>query len=214
MTEEIVEDSAINLTQLIGALFAEAVAKEEDLQFFAGDGTTWTGILNNGEVNVVYQATAGITNLRADDLLSMIDATPSGALSGAKFYMNRTVLSVIRKLKTTTTLDYIFQNPGQGLPATIWNYPYELSDAFPTAASVAEGSPYILFGNLKQSCIFGDKQQLRVKLLEEATITDTDGQTSINLAEQDMVALRVVERVGYVIGLPTALTVLDTAEES
>ena len=214
MTEEILEDSAINLTQLIGALFAEAVAKEEDLQFFAGDGTVWTGILNNGSVNTVYQTVGGIANLSADDLLKMIDETPTGALAGAKFYMNRTVLSAVRKLKTATTLDYIFQNPGQGLPATIWNYPYELSDAFPKAADVVDGSPYILFGNLKATCIFGDKQQLRVKLLEEATITDTDGQTTVNLAEQDMVALRVVERVGYVIGLPTGLTVLDSTQES
>jgi HK97 family phage major capsid protein len=53
MTEEILEDSAINLTTLLGALFAEAVAKEEDLQFFAGVGTPWTGVLNNGNVNIV-----------------------------------------------------------------------------------------------------------------------------------------------------------------
>ena len=108
--------------------------------------------------------------------------------------------------------NYIFQNPGQGQPGTIWNYPYELSDAFPTASSVEEGDNYIAFGNLKQGCIFGDKQQLRVKLLEEATITDTDGETAINLAEQDMLALRIVERVGYVVALPKAITVLNSGE--
>jgi HK97 family phage major capsid protein len=212
-TEEILEDSAINLTGLIAELFAEATAKEEDLQFFAGDGTVWTGILNNGNVNIVYQNVAGVNNLTADDLLKMIDGTPTGALAGAKFYLNRTVLSVVRRLKDLNG-QYIYQNPGNGLPATIWNYPYELSDAFPLAADVEVGSPYILFGNLKQCCVFGDKQQLRVKLLEEATIHDTDWTdqsdgTGINLAEQDMVALRVVERVGYVIGLPAGLTVLD-----
>jgi HK97 family phage major capsid protein len=211
MSEEILEDSLINLTQLIGDLFAEAVAKEEDLQFFAGTGTPWTGILNNGDVNVVYQITGGVANVTADDLLAMIDATPSGALAGSKFYMNRTVFSVIRKLKDLNG-DYIFQNPGNGVPGTIWNYPYELSDAFPGQADVEEGDNYILFGNLRMSCVFGDKQQLRVKLLDQATITDTDGQTIINLAEQDMVALRIVERVGYVLALPTALTVLNAAE--
>jgi HK97 family phage major capsid protein len=206
-TEEILEDSAINLTALIAELFAEAVAKEEDIQFFAGVGTPWTGVLNNGQVNVVYQAVAGAANLIADDLLAMIDATPSGALANAKFYMNRTVLSVIRKLKDLDG-NYIYQNPGAGLPSTIWNYPVVTSDAFPTAGSVTT-TPYVLFGNLQLGCIFGDKQQLRTQLLDQATITDTDGQTSINLAEQDMVALRIVERVGYVVALPSALTVLD-----
>jgi HK97 family phage major capsid protein len=106
---------------------------------------------------------------------------------------------------------YIYQNPGQGLPATIWNYPYETSDAFPTLASVTTGDQYILFGNLKQGAVFGDKQQPRVKLLDQATITDTDGSTVINLAEQDMVALRIVERVGYVVALAAALTVLEAS---
>jgi HK97 family phage major capsid protein len=206
-TEEILEDSAINLTTLVAELFVEAVAKEEDIQFFTGTGLPWTGVLNNGQVNIAYQAVAGVANLTADDLLGMIDATPSGALAGAKFYMNRTVLSVIRKLKGVDG-QYIYQNPGQGQPATIWDYPVVTSDAFPTASAVS-GTPYILFGNLQLGCIFGDKQQMRTKLLDQATLTDSDGQTEINLAEQDMLALRIVERVGYVVALPAALTVLD-----
>ncbi len=213
-TEEILEDSAINLTQLVAELFAEATAKEEDIQFFNGTGSPWTGILHNGSVNIVLQASGDVDQLTADDLLDMIDKTPSGSLNGSKFYMHRTVFSVVRKLKDSTG-QYIVQNPTAGQPGTIWNYPYELSDAFPTKASVTLNTPYILFGNLKQAAIFGDKQQLRVKLLEEATITDTDDSTVINLAEQDMVALRIVERVGYVLALPDALTVLKAqAHES
>jgi HK97 family phage major capsid protein len=208
LTEEILEDSAINLTQLLGALFAEAVSKEEDLQFFAGTGAPWTGILNNGLVNKVVQASGAASQLTADDLLDMIDATPTGALAGAKFYFHRTILSVLRKLKGSDG-QYIYQAPANGLPGTIWNYPYETSDAFPALSTVTDGDQYILFGNLKQGAIFGDKQQLRVKLLDQATITDSDGSTVINLAEQDMVALRIVERVGYVVALPAALTVLE-----
>jgi len=208
MTEEILEDSAINLTQLIGALFAEAVSKEEDLQFFAGTGAPWTGILNNGLVNKVVQASGAASQLTADDLLDMIDATPTGALTGAKFYFHRSILSVLRKLKGTDG-QYIYQAPANGLPGTIWNYPYETSDAFPALSTITDGDQYILFGNLKMGAVFGDKQQLRVKLLDQATITDSDGSTVINLAEQDMIALRIVERVGYVVALPKALTVLE-----
>lgn len=208
MTEEILEDSAIDIVALLGQLFAEAVSKEEDIQFFAGTGSPWTGILNNANVNKVVQSSGDATQLTADDLLDMIDATPTGALNGSKFYMHRSVLSVIRKLKTNTG-EYIYQNPGQGLPATIWNYPVETSDAFPELSSIQTGDQYVLFGNLKQGAIFGDKQQLRVKMLDQATVTDEDGSTVINLAEQDMVALRIVERVGYVVALPKALTVLE-----
>lgn len=215
LTEEIVEDSAINLTALLGDLFAEAVSKEEDIQFFAGTGTPWTGILNNGSVNVVNQQSGDVNQLTADDLLDMIDGTPTGALAGAKFYMNRKTLSIIRKLKASTTGEYIFQRPADGLHGTIWDYPYELSDAFPEPTDVGTGDPYIMFGNLQQAAVFGDKQQLRVKLLDQATITDTDDETVLNLAEQDMIALRIVERVGYVLALPKAVTVLKaSAHES
>lgn len=214
MTEEILEDSAINLTQLVSELIGEAIAMEEDLAFFAGTGSPWTGILNNSDVNQVPQASiGGASGLTADDLLDMQDATPTGAQNGAKYYLHRTVLSVIRKLKDDNGR-YIYQEPAGNLPATIWNKPVEVSDAFPALADIEEGDAYVLYGNLKQGAVFGDKQQIRTKLLSEATITDTDDSTPINLAEQDMVALRFVERVGYVIGLPKALTVLQASAES
>lgn len=210
MTEEILEDSAINLTALVAELFAEATAKEEDIQFFAGTGSPWTGILNNGSINKVVQASGSVDQITADDLLDLIDATPTDALNGSKFYMHRTVFSKLRKLKGEDG-HYIVQSPVAGQPGSIWNYPYELSDAFPAAADVETGDQYVLFGNLRQAAIFGDKQQLRVKMLDQATITDTDDETVINLAEQDMVAIRVVERVGYVLALPKAVTALEAA---
>lgn len=212
-TEEIIEDSAINLTTLLATLFAEAVAKEEDLQFFAGTGSPWTGIINNTYVNKVYLGSnKGFDDITADVLLDMIDETPAGALAGAKFYLHRHALSVIRKLKDVTSGQYIFQNPGGGLPGTIWNYPYELVEALPDKTTSGDGKSVIMFGNLKVGAIFGDKQQIRTKLLTEASIVI--GETTINLAEQDMMALRVVERVGYVAAVPTALTVLKTGAAS
>lgn len=211
LTEEIVEDSAVNLTALLGDLFAEATSKEEDIQFFTGTGSPWTGILNNGSVNIVNQASGDVNQLTADDLLDMIDKQPSGALAGSKFYMHRKTLTIIRKLKDVTSGQYIFQRPQDGQPGTIWDYPYELSDAFPEPTDVSTGEAYILFGNLQQAAVFGDKQQLRVKLLDQATITDTDDETVLNLAEQDMIALRIVQRVGYVLALPKAVTVLKAA---
>ena len=214
-TEEILEDSAVNLTQLVAELFAEAISKEEDEQFFNGTGSPWTGILNNASVNKVeLGAGQGFADITADDLLDLIDATPTGALAGAKFYLNRQALSVIRKLKSSTAGEYIFQRPGNGLPGTIWDYPYELSDAFPDNTTTGVNKPLIAFGNLKLAAILGDKQQIRVKLLDQATVTDGDGETTLNLAEQDMVALRLEERVGYVLALPTAVSVLLTGDAS
>lgn len=209
MTEEILEDTALDLTGLIAELFAEAIAKEEDIQFLAGSGSPWTGVLNASGVNsVTVTGTGGIADMTADDLLAMIDATPAGALNGAKFYIHRTVVSKIRKLKDTTN-NYIYGSPANGAPATVWGYPIVECEALPTATTLATNATKgIIFGNLRMAAILGDKQNIRVKLLDQATITDTDGTTAVNLAEQDMLAIRTVERVGYVLALPAAVTVL------
>ncbi len=213
MTEEILEDTAIPLTSLIAELVAEAVTKEEDIEFFAGTGSPWTGIINNTSVNIVDQESGGSADLTADDLLDMIDATPTAALNGAKFYMNRRTFSKVRKLKDLNGA-YIYSRPQDNTPAQIWDYPYELTDALPVPGDVEDGDSYIIFGNLQKGCILGDKQQLRVKALDQATITDTDGTTQINLAEQDMVALRFVERVGYLVALPEVITKLRARSPS
>lgn len=216
MTDEILEDSAINLTQLLGQLFAEAVAKEEDLQFFAGTGTPWTGLLNNGSLLTVTM-TGVATDITADDLLDLQYKVPTSIRSTGKYYLSGSVIVAVQKLKGTDG-HYIWQGPRDGKPGTIWNKPYEESDAFPEIGDVEDGEAFVIFGDLKKTCIFGDKQQLRVKLLEEATITDTDDESGengdINLGEQDMVALRIVERVGYVCGLPGGLAKLIAGQES
>ena len=220
MTEEIIEDSAINLTELVAKLFAEAVSKEEDLQFFNGTGSPWTGILNNGSVNSVSLGTGEtVADITIEKLIDMQDETPTGALSGAKYYMNRQIYNYLRKLRA----DAITASDSKGvfiLPPTkadiegILGFPIEFVEAMPGKTLAVADDAFVILGNLKISAIFGDKQQIRAKLLDQATITDGDGETSINLAVQDMIALRLEERVGYVFALPTAITVLKTGSAS
>jgi HK97 family phage major capsid protein len=85
-----------------------------------------------------------------------------------------------------------------------------LSEAFPSATETGNDQPFILFGNLKKAAIFGDKQQLRVKLLDQATVANAANNGYLNLAQRDMIAVRIVERVGYVLALPSAVSVLTT----
>lgn len=215
MTEEILEDSTIDLNALVAQLFAEAVAKEEDIQFFTGTGSPWTGILNNGSVNVTNTLTTNPADITPDDLLRMIDAMPSGALPGSKFYMHRSVFSRVRGFRANFgggagTGAYLVSPPLGSEPASIWGYPIVLAESFPTSTGSANNKALVLFGNLNTAAIFGDKQSLRVKLLDQATVANSSNNGFLNLAQQDMVAIRIVERVGYVLALPKALVILKT----
>lgn len=218
MTEELLEDSAINLPGLIADLVAEAIAKEEDEQFFNGTGSPWTGICNNANVTTVtMDAGKGFADISAEDLLNMQDAAPAGALKGAKYYLHRTILSYIRKLRADAVEagdgkgPFIFQPPANGAPGTIWGYPYELVEGMPSKNDNAANKGFVIFGNLKRYAIFGDKGSMKVKILTEATITDTDGETTINLGQEDKIAYRFVVREGYVLPIPSAIVVLKTS---
>ena len=218
MTEELLEDTIINLPGLIAELVAEATAQEEDEQFFDGTGAPWTGICNNGAVtHQVMGAGLGFADITAEDLLDMQDAGLVGAHKGAKYYLQRTIFSYVRKLRedAVTAGDgagaFIYQRPQGEIPATIWNYPFELVEAMPDLNDNAANKGFVIFGNLKRYVIWGDKGGMKVKILTEATITDADGQTTIKLGMQDMIAYRFVQRIGYVLPVPTAIVVLKTS---
>ena len=64
------------------------------------------------------------------------DLIPASAQSNAKYYLHRTILSIIRKLKDSNGA-YLFQAPTGTLPGTIWNKPYVLSEVMPTVSATA-----------------------------------------------------------------------------
>lgn len=221
MTEEVVEDVGIDLTGLVAQLIREAIDKEVDLQFFQGDGTVFTGIFNGGNGDVTIPTNKlgdneDVDDLRPEDILKLADDTDP-AVNGV-YALHRTVLSKIRTLRQNDdgTGDYLYNPLGGGDFGTINGRRVELIEAAPTKAS-AEGTatpnlPIMMYGDFKRGVAYGEKSDVRLKMLDQATITDVDGETVINLAEQDMIAMRAVQRVGYKVTLPTAMRRLVTGD--
>lgn len=215
MTEEVLEDSGVDLTGLVAQLIREAIDKEVDLQFFMGDGTVWTGIFKDTSITA-DEMDAGDTgaDLTAEQIIALADNTPLGV--NGRYLMHRTVLSKVRTLKDGEG-HYIY-NPlsGEGPFGTINGYPVVLVEAGPTYASTNVGTnkPVMMFGDFSRGVAYGEKADIRLKMLDQATITDTDGETTINLAEQDMVALRAVQRVGMKVTLASAMRRLITGDAS
>jgi HK97 family phage major capsid protein len=216
LTRELLEDEEIDLFSFIGARVAQGFAKAEDLAFFNGDGTgtygSFTGLLRNTNTGVVTMASGKTTfgDITADNLLDMQDATPTEALDNAKYYMHRSILSYVRKLKDTTG-NYIYQNPGQGLPATLWGKPVVLVEAFPASTATAVSTSFVLFGDLKKAAILGYKGAISADRFQGGVVRNVADNADINLITSDREAIRWVERVGYLAILPTAVTRLKTA---
>ena len=198
----LLQGSSPALPGIILDVAGRAIAKEEDRVGFVGNtggGDTFDGLLYAANVNDVVMATGKTTfsQVTADNLLDMIDAVETGALAGAKFYLNRTILSVIKKLKDANG-QYIWQAPNAGEPGSIWNYPYELIEMMPTVSQTAVSKPFILFGNLLYSFL-GDREQLQADVSDHFAF------------DKIQTFFRFFERIAVKVALPKGFSRLKTA---
>ena len=67
---------------------------------------------------------------------------------------------------------------------------------WPTAAGVGVDGVQVLAGDWSQFVV-GVRQDIRMKILTEAVITDNTGAIIFNLAQQDMTAVRLTFRAGW-----------------
>lgn len=222
-TEELLEDSAINLLDYAARRIGEAIAEEEDSEFFAGVGVDWTGIINHAGITPVQMAVGEtLKDITPSHLLNMIFAVAKKYRAGAKFYISSDVMLYLLKFRVDAGGapgdqggSYLVGNPLQGQPASLWGYPVVITDVLPGEADADTADvPFCFFGNLQKTAVYGDKGgNLRIRLLDQASLTNEDGDT-INLAQYDAQAIRVIRRCGYVLTLPEGVAVLSTGEVS
>ncbi len=215
LTRELLEDEEIDLFAFLASRIAEKFAQAEDKAFFVGAGGAgnggFTGILNDAGVSIVSLPATKVnfSDLTADDLLDLQDAIPASAQSNAKYFLHRTILTIIRKLKASDG-HYIFSSPTGTLPGTIWNRPYVLTEVMPTASATAISTKFLLYGDIRQACILGTKGVMEAKQFDAGTVKNVAGNADINLITTDREAIRWVERVGYLAIMPSIIAVLET----
>jgi len=153
VSNELLADSKFDVVSMLTSQFAEAIALEIDNQVW--NGNTFSGALSGATTNTVTCAATGtspsrhiqITNAELSEAISKLTANK---LAGAKFYIHQNSMHYIRVLADDNGSP-IFAHPGNGVPGTIYEYPYVMSSSLPSAPAAA--SPFILFGNLKNYLI-------------------------------------------------------------
>ena len=189
LTDELIEDAAFNLTDIIVKKFAVKMNEAVERAILVGTGVGQpTGIFIAG--TIAERACAG--NLDFDDLNDLIYDLPAKYRRGAEFIIHNNNIREMRKIKDDDGR-YIWQDavaPGQ--PSTVYGYPvYETYDI---------GEDEIGFGDWKETYWLTDRHQLRVKITNDTETTFTEDKTGI----------RVVERVGGTVVLPNAARILNT----
>jgi len=222
ITSELLSDEEVDLFRFIAGRVAEGFAEAEDEAFFNGDGTStygsFTGILEAGDVNTVTLASGStdFTDLTPEKLLDMQDSTPQGAQNNAKYYMHRSILNIMRKLRADAVSaadsagTFLYQAPGEGQPLLLWNKPVVLVEVMPTSSEGATDTAFVIYGDLRRGCILGSKGAVAVKRFDAGTVRNSADSADLNLITTDREAVRWTERVGYIRIIPTAMTVLKT----
>lgn len=164
VSDELLNDSAFDLTNYISTEFARRLGDSEEEAFLTGNGTGRpTGILNdsNGAKDGVTAAAADAITF--DELIDLFYSLKEPYRKNAVFLMNDSTVKTVRKLKDQNG-QYIWQPSVQlGTPDMILNRPVFTSQYMPTLSA---GNKIALFGDFSYYWI-ADRQGRTFKRLNE-----------------------------------------------
>jgi len=203
VTEELLEDYPGNLGDFFKNQFVEAWAQEFDKQVLNSNASPFTSILYNTSCNILNMGTGktAFSDVGFSDLIDMENAISAAVgevgLRGAVFIMHRKVFNYLRQKKDDDG-QYLYQKPAEGVPATIWGYPYIISDQMPYTD--AADSPFLILGNPKY-WLHGNRIGLQFQTFDN----------TIRKIDYDQIFYRFRLRQAFVGQHPEAFAVLETA---
>lgn len=214
MSNELLEDSEIDLRSFLVDRIGLAFASEEDRVFLAGnsdDGDTpIDGLLYDDSIQV-YKMDSGNTaagDVNPTALAEMQEEVPRSVRQNGTYLMSLSVFNVIRTLEDSDNNPIYKDVAGEG-PDTIHGDPVVISDQMPTTSDVSSFDDFILYGDFERGTVLGHKGGVRIDSAISGVVTDTDS-TDQNLFETDQTAIRFIERVGYAYVLSDTLVKLRT----
>ena len=142
----------------------------------------------------LYEAILGETAAGTDGLFMMVEADGFGVTGSVA---DMSMKGKLRNVRDSNGLP-IFKTSMQSPSA------YELDGApifFPTDGSMVAASSLMFSGQWDQ-LVYSMRQDMTYKILDQAVIQDGAGNIIYNLAQQDMVALRAVMRIGFALPNP------------
>lgn len=197
---------------------AIAVCLDEAIFFGINKPSSWPTDIGSRAVtvgNVVVQG-AGVD--LADDLNSVMGAVEADGFDVNGWWIKNTLKASIRGLRTADR-EFVFMANMPGLENTVYKGSIFGEKAVASKSGVFEDASTLASGNTaKIVAIAGDwsqgligiRQDLTWKMLDQAVLMDGNGVVTYNLAQQDMVAMRVVAR--YAWQVPNPINRLNTAE--
>lgn len=174
ITQKLLDDAAVDVEAWLAAKCADKMARVEASGFVIGNGvgkprgftdytTAATGDATRAWGTLEHVATGTSADFnsttQANCLFDLIAAFKPGYLQNAKWVTTREVIAKIRKFKTTTTSEYIWQ-PGLqvGMPDKLLGYPIVNAQDMP---ALAANSLSMAFGDFMEGYQIVDRLGMR-----------------------------------------------------
>lgn len=202
VSKVLLQNATIQLVDALMFLAGKAVAKLEDTWAFLGLGSG-EGIFQNTNVPVftLSSGNTAYSNLSAENLLDVENQLDENFVAedsnSLRWLMSRSVLNVLRRQRSiingSPNQPQGFLLPGYGVdtPPMLWQHPFDTSAVMPKTSDGSQVSQKFLALIDYENLIFGDQMAYQMETSDQATITDTDGSTLINLWQQNMVAIKI-----------------------
>lgn len=208
ISNELNEDSLINLGDSVAGEIAYAFALKEDECVFLGDGTsTYGGIVgiisslfnvsSNASIHTAANDDSDVATLLLSDLNNTMAKLPAYADSPqAKWYMHKSVYAAyVERLAYAAGGNAATDILSGGPRNQLLGYPVEFTQVMPNSVTLdgdASGSTNVLrcaalFGDLSQATCFGDRRSNTISFSDSA----------LNAFEQDEIVVRGTERFDF-----------------
>lgn len=200
-------------------LAAVGIAVDQAILYGTNKPTAWPMHIVAGAYysqNVVVDGTSAVDFM--EDINQVMGAVEADGYDVTGFAAGVGMKSRLRGLRATGKEPIYAPRLSSKEPGTIYGEPIEFvktgawdeSPATAPEAAGEEGGAMLIAGDFQQA-VYSIRQDVTWKILTEATLYDTDGTTILyRLAQQDMVALRVVIRLAWQV--PNPINRLKTGE--
>jgi len=145
-SNEVLQDSLIDIPSILTEQFTYGTAQELDNQVFEGTGSPVSGVLTAKAGYSVVLSGASFSTISAVNLSLAIEKLEEGYLNGARFFFGRLQQHYIRSLKDSNGAP-IYAPVAAQQPATVYGFPSNVSETI----AVTDGTtkPVGVFGNFK-----------------------------------------------------------------
>lgn len=202
VAEAVLDDSAFDIWAAVRPQLIEAIGRALDAAIFFGTNkpASWPAAIAPAATaagNTAGQTSTADKGGIMGDLSNVFSTVEADGFDVSGIVANRTLRGMLRNARATTGESLANAPAVGGTEAYGVPVAYPMRGLWPTGAGAVEA----IAGDFSQG-ILGVRQDITFKVLDQAVIQDGTGAIQFNLAQQDMVAIRVVARFAFQVPNP------------